>query len=173
MPFCPHCNTEYRAGFTTCSDCGSTLVEQPAAPAQQPEAPRGYREPVLLASLTDTNEADRLEALLESAGVPVTRKYEGAGQYLSIVGALPYLGVDLYVPADCREEAAELLAAFGGQSVPADRAEPEFETEPEIPAPAGSRRSAAWLLLILFAAGTVISGVVLLIRFIITLLYMF
>lgn len=27
MPWCPKCKTEYRKGITTCSDCGSTLVE--------------------------------------------------------------------------------------------------------------------------------------------------
>jgi len=27
--FCPNCDTEYRDGFTTCSDCGATLVDIP------------------------------------------------------------------------------------------------------------------------------------------------
>lgn len=28
MPWCPKCGYEYRPGFDTCSDCGSTLVEE-------------------------------------------------------------------------------------------------------------------------------------------------
>ena len=27
MPWCPNCKTEYQDGYTVCSDCGSTLVE--------------------------------------------------------------------------------------------------------------------------------------------------
>lgn len=33
MPWCPKCKSEYRQGFTVCSDCGSALVE--AEPADE------------------------------------------------------------------------------------------------------------------------------------------
>jgi hypothetical protein len=43
--FCPNCKAEYRAGFTTCSDCGVNLVERlsdgsnaPVEPVGDPEA---------------------------------------------------------------------------------------------------------------------------------------
>ena len=43
MPWCPKCRSEYRQGFTVCSDCGSTLVE--AKPADEQTAdPEGAYE---------------------------------------------------------------------------------------------------------------------------------
>ncbi len=39
MPFCPECRYEYRPGFSTCSDCGATLVAAlPAHPQGSPQA---------------------------------------------------------------------------------------------------------------------------------------
>lgn len=45
MPWCPKCKSEYRAGFTTCSDCGSTLVEnlaEPEEPDWETVGPEGF-----------------------------------------------------------------------------------------------------------------------------------
>ena len=35
---CPDCETEYREGFTTCSDCGIALVEELEPPPLEPLA---------------------------------------------------------------------------------------------------------------------------------------
>lgn len=29
MPWCPHCRTEYEAGYTSCADCGAALSDNP------------------------------------------------------------------------------------------------------------------------------------------------
>lgn len=41
MPFCPQCQTEYKAGFTECSDCGELLVDElpPTIPEDIPPEP--------------------------------------------------------------------------------------------------------------------------------------
>ena len=42
MPYCPQCRDEFREGFTTCADCGTTLVDVlPPEQAAEPEAGAG------------------------------------------------------------------------------------------------------------------------------------
>ena len=69
MPFCPNCRTEFRPGFTTCSDCGSSLVavlgaaDSHEAPelrlllrTSDPLVPRAWKEygPVAVPPATET-----------------------------------------------------------------------------------------------------------------------
>jgi hypothetical protein len=59
--FCPECKSEYRPGFTRCSDCGVPLVEQPPA-EHSPELVR-------LRSYSTDGEAFLARSVLESAGI--------------------------------------------------------------------------------------------------------
>jgi|RhiMethySRZTD1v2_1073278.scaffolds.fasta_scaffold29070_5 hypothetical protein len=59
--FCPKCKSEYRPGFTHCSDCGVSLVDrQPVEHSQ---------DLVLLRSYGTDAEAHLARSVLESAGV--------------------------------------------------------------------------------------------------------
>ena len=67
MPWCPDCGTEYRAGFTRCSDCGAALVETPP-PAEEGTAAPGP-EWAEIASYTTVEEARLAQGLLLDEGI--------------------------------------------------------------------------------------------------------
>lgn len=108
MPWCPNCRTEYREDFNTCSDCGSQLVMEiePIEPLKEEQIE--YDQEALLVSVSDA-EADVIESLLQSYGIPVMRKYKEAGAFLNIYMGTSMYGIDLYVPSKELERAKEIL----------------------------------------------------------------
>lgn len=56
-------------------------------------------------------EADIIEALLKSAGIPVLKKSRLGGGYMGIVTGVNHLGIDMYVPTEMLEDAKLLLEA--------------------------------------------------------------
>ncbi len=64
MPYCPNCRTEYREGFTTCSDCDVPLVHELA-----PEVPCPDGEMVPIFVARDSMEAEIVKGILESVGI--------------------------------------------------------------------------------------------------------
>ena len=67
MPFCPVCKTEYREGFTTCSDCDASLVEQ--LPAEPPRDERWDGSMVVVFIPRDDAEAQIVVGILQSEGI--------------------------------------------------------------------------------------------------------
>src|SRR5215468_2570998 len=72
---CPQCNTEYRPGFTRCSDCGLDLIEEPPhyALAGKPPADPGNPNEDLFCSFWKGQDARVLAELcevLEQASIP-------------------------------------------------------------------------------------------------------
>ncbi len=68
--FCPNCKTEYRPGFTRCSDCGSELVDR------LPEEPRHAHDRrtdnVKLVPVLQTNDQSdvlSIKVALDSEGI--------------------------------------------------------------------------------------------------------
>jgi len=61
--FCPRCGTEYRDGFSKCSDCGSNLVNVPPPP-QSDEKPG--KPPTPLYSPNDELELSMIRGLLDT-----------------------------------------------------------------------------------------------------------
>lgn len=61
--FCPRCGTEYRDGFSKCSDCDSNLVHEPPPPEndEKPEEP-----PIALYSPHDELELSMIRGLLDA-----------------------------------------------------------------------------------------------------------
>ena len=62
--FCPQCKTEYREGFTTCSDCGVALV---AALPAEPETSYVDFEEIL--STYNPGDIAIIKSLLDSEGI--------------------------------------------------------------------------------------------------------
>lgn len=62
----------------------------------------------LLTNCRDDFEAQMVEGLLESADIPVHKKYQGTGHALKIYGGVGQ-NVDIYVPRDRWQEAKLLL----------------------------------------------------------------
>ena len=67
-------------------------------------------QPVLLLHIRDGLEAGMIEAMLESAGIPVLRRYPETGQLLHMVMGTSLYGTELYVPGEKLEEARALVA---------------------------------------------------------------
>ncbi|MGA7916483.1 MAG: hypothetical protein WCA00_14705 [Candidatus Acidiferrales bacterium] len=67
--FCPSCKTEYRDGFTRCSDCGANLVarlKDAPVPSNRPAPADG---PELLWTGIDAGLATHIESALDSAKI--------------------------------------------------------------------------------------------------------
>ncbi len=116
--FCPNCKTEYRAGFSRCSDCGAQLVEHldAAVPANRPQTTDG---PELLWTGTDPAVSGVIVNALDDAEIP---HHESARD----VGPIPGLSHRVYavfIPARHRGAARSAV----------ERALREFENGPREP----------------------------------------
>jgi hypothetical protein len=101
--FCPECQSEYRAGFTECSDCNVPLVDQ--LPQNEKVA-----DLVCLRSFATDGELFLAKSVLESAGIDamVSPPAEPAHLRRSFGVGLP--ATDLYVRAEDLVIANEILS---------------------------------------------------------------
>ncbi len=108
MPYCPTCETEYRAGFTHCADCGRLLAEQRPPRHPNPKPPVG--EPVVevqVSSYPTRGEAEMWARFLETAGIPSLVRPIGPGNEIPGTELLwPHI---LLVRAQDESRARELL----------------------------------------------------------------
>lgn len=119
MPWCPRCRSEYREGFTTCSECNSDLVEK----LEEEKAEKNiYDHEVYLTTVSNNIEADVLESLLNSYKIPLLRKYREAGGYLSLYMGNVTSDIDIFVPSKLFDVAKELIQV---------KAEGEYEANSE------------------------------------------
>lgn len=125
--FCPNCKTEYRPGFTTCSDCGAQLVEQ--LPGEIPTNAPKNAGPELLWSGTDDAIYGVIVNALDDAGIP---HHESQRE----VGPIPGLGQPVYaifIPslqsAAARREMQKAVRELenGSDEPDTDRLDPEEE----------------------------------------------
>ena len=71
-----------------------------------------WRGGVYLCTCQNTLEADILESKLRSEGIPCLKRYKGAGNYMEIfMGSDIMFPIDLYVPAECLEDAENVIVA--------------------------------------------------------------
>jgi predicted nucleic acid-binding Zn ribbon protein len=68
-------------------------------------------EAAYLTSVSNRIEAEMIEALLNSHGIPVLKKSREAGGYLDIYMGATIFGVDLYVPSKLLKKAKEIIAS--------------------------------------------------------------
>ena len=107
--YCPTCRTEYRHGFTRCSDCDSALVDQ--LPAESASATEDGELPnaelVTVEVFHDHIDAEIAKGALEAAGIEAMLQSDDAR------GTQPSLsmsrGVELLVRAEDAEKADEVL----------------------------------------------------------------
>jgi len=66
--FCPACRTEYREGFTVCSDCGTTLVPEllPEPPTEIPSEGADFEE---VLGFMDEGVVSIVKSLLDEEGI--------------------------------------------------------------------------------------------------------
>jgi predicted amidophosphoribosyltransferase len=81
LPWCPDCKTEYREGFSVCSDCGAALAGDYPQERQAPLNPHEDVRLVLLADAGDVVEADILRSMLEESGIPVVSATTARGSF--------------------------------------------------------------------------------------------
>ena len=68
MPFCPKCRSEYRPGFTRCTDCDLELIK--SLPEEKPEEfNQADVELIELATFPNSSEAEMIQELLEDNGI--------------------------------------------------------------------------------------------------------
>ncbi len=117
--FCPVCKTEYRPGFTRCSDCLVNLVhELPAeAAAGQEESAPLWPDAETMAELwrgEDTVLHGRLVSELKQVGIPCetspTREAAGCGLDPIVRGVEPRFGFIVRVQPKDRPLAEEILS---------------------------------------------------------------
>jgi hypothetical protein len=96
MPFCPKCRTEYRHGFTICSDCDAYLIAV-LPPEEKEEDLSGetqdYKNWIALVRLTSPQYANMIVEILRDKNIPVVI-HSGAGHF----GKLDQLGISSFRP---------------------------------------------------------------------------
>ncbi len=103
--FCPSCRTEYREGYTTCTDCQVPLV---AALPPSDEAPEADLDVAF--ETTDPTAVAAAEEMLTEAGIPFATEGEEASELFPFAaGFNPMTPVQIEVPAERLDEARQLL----------------------------------------------------------------
>lgn len=126
--FCPVCKAEYRAGFTRCSDCDVSLVENLDGANTAPADQERELDAVLIWSGTDPQTFTAVRAALDWA-----RIFHFA--QTRVPGALPGLKGQFYsvlVHRDDRNAADAVLQTLGRRADSDNSAaEDDFEAQPE------------------------------------------
>lgn len=111
MPWCPLCKTEYREGFSICEYCKVDLVDalSPESDDQEPKS-IPVKSWVFLTETVNDAEAVIIESFLRSNGIPLLKKYKGAGAVLKVYQVeTTKFPVDWFVPENQYTEAKEIL----------------------------------------------------------------
>ena len=101
--FCPKCKSEYRDGFTECSDCFIALVAELPTVSEQNK----YVDLKELLTTTDQGEIVLFKSMLEGEGIPFLVQ----GDHFSTTQAHG-MTVRFLVPKDYLEQARELFDKF-------------------------------------------------------------
>jgi len=105
--YCPQCRTEYREGFTECTDCKAPLL----AGSPPPDPPDPFDPSIQNVVVLETHDAIQLamaKGLLEDSEVPFLLK----GRITTLVNDVdPFVQKQVFilVPSDREAEAREIL----------------------------------------------------------------
>lgn len=119
MPWCPKCTTEYREGFTKCSNCGSELVNQLQTTENKNNKDNDNDKDnddvfTFLVNVKDEIEFSLLESMLKQESIPILKKYRESGGYLSIYTGNTLFGIDIYVPSKLLDTARDIIMPYNG-----------------------------------------------------------
>lgn len=76
-----------------------------------PEETTSQNEWILVTEAVNDIEADVIQSILESEGIPSLKKYNEAGGYLKIYMGMTNFGIEIYVPEEMKEKAEAILNA--------------------------------------------------------------
>ena len=125
--YCPKCKSEYRDGFTTCSDCKIKLVDQlPIDPEEEIENLEkaddleefeefgqferfNNTKTMLLETASNEIDAGLIMNLLRNNDIPCYKQSKGAGGYLNIYMGYSVFGEEIYVAEQDYQRAKALL----------------------------------------------------------------
>jgi hypothetical protein len=131
--YCPSCGAEYRAGFTTCSDCQVELVSEPAGAGVPgvrgaPSQSGGF---ALIWSGANPQTYEAIREALEHAGIDA--RTIRAEEHLIL--AWSHARFEIWVPVEEAEQARELLQQLGSgeESGPGEADASETPAEGESP----------------------------------------
>jgi len=102
MAWCPKCR-RFQEEDDLCIHCWIELVDT------LPPEPREPENEVLLVSVSDENEANIIQNLLEINKIPSLKKYRDIGGYMKVYMGTSAFGIDIYVPEICVETSREIL----------------------------------------------------------------
>ncbi|MDR3581318.1 MAG: DUF2007 domain-containing protein [Oryzomonas sp.] len=123
--FCPKCGTEYRDGFSKCSDCGSILVNEPPPPKQNKKL---EKPPIALYSPTDELELSMIRGLLDADEI----RYFVLNDYFGSMRVGPQIDLinkkTIMVAPEDIGRAKELISSFLERQLPEDGEEQEQYT---------------------------------------------
>lgn len=121
--FCPVCKTEYRTGFTRCSDCDVPLVDslETVRPAASEAPPR----PELLWTGADPTVSDLIKAALDDAEIP----YHQTSRDFGLIPGLSPPVTAFFVPSRVAEEARTVLEEVQSRYESGDTAQPDAADE--------------------------------------------
>jgi hypothetical protein len=111
MSWCPKCRLEYQEGFTTCGDCGATLVDELAPLETRAERKTAYDTESFLMTVQDETQASIIESLLHSFNIRTARNYRGAGSYVKVITGTSIFGIDILVPSRDLNKARAIVGA--------------------------------------------------------------
>ena len=145
--YCPKCKTEYREGFTTCSECGTHLVEK-LSDVEEGIIVRNW------ARLTDTKdelEFNLLTSVLESEGIPTQKQYNGAGEYLKVMWGFTNLGIEIKVPKELLDKSKKIISEYNSAKI-IDEDEPIEKNDNDVKdkEPTKIGKALGWLVIAIF-----------------------
>lgn len=122
--YCPKCRVEYRAGFSTCSDCGEGLVD-----VLPPEPEIDYAELVTVYTAIDENMANLALSLLKDVGIDAYLRDESGADVFGAVA--PGFPVEVQVMPDDEDAALEILEDLEEEYEDEEEGEDEGDEEDE------------------------------------------
>lgn len=141
MAQCKYCHAELQEEQGTCPACGAGQVETD-------------QEPFLAISVAGEMEANRIAAALKDSGIPITREYEDLAASV-VTGNSPESMIQLYVPQDMADKAADVLIGIGALE-PGEEAPGQEAVELEAPSKGSRMKSALMTVLVLLLVALVV-----------------